>query len=638
MGALKLLKTEYSYVHEEIESCGYKEACGIELIEGFLSSRGILSLDDVDIETACDFYNMVHMQFHLSKGQRVHFASALEMVIRMRGESFKELDSLISKGHVRNKLEFFLTVSKIHSLAEINATHRVAYEKYLRKTNCAHATEYVKAIDVAKLYAIEQSQNDLRPHVLKYDNTLIYLTYHPDITIAKRFSYTQVKKPLFFDFSVDAPELMKKQVFALLKYELEEMKNITTHMLLQTYITPLWDLYNYCVKAKIEDITKVMKKDTNGFLTYIDSNDAINTSCSRGTFKMLRKFTFLRCPYIDWDATAWFLERFHFSEGRVNLSNPHEAFYFDDIEIEENLLFLKTYIKYLLGLSERLSITSIYSLYNCGKRFLHYLDEKQIALTLLTKADLEEYISFIQTKDVRVGTINSHITEIAKFISYLEMKGLIEPLGFHFECYRGFEVYTHNDISVSKDDQKKVFEVLDKFPEELRLMFLNLWCIGLRINEVCTIKGESYLFDGTTAWFLIYQNKAKREKRVPIPTELYHLMTEYIKRNDIAPDEYVFKAPNSGGPFRSGTFRKQMNLLFDKYGISDTYTFKSHGYRHTLATELYMDGANIQCIREYLGHASEDMTKHYIDHLPNAIDKLNEEYFASKNKEDIKWS
>ena len=120
--------------------------------------------------------------------------------------------------------------------------------------------------------------------------------------------------------------------------------------------------------------------------------------------------------------------------------------------------------------------------------------------------------------------------------------------------------------------------------------------------------------------------------------ELYDLMTEYIKRNNIAPDEYVFKAPHTNGPYRSGTFRKQMNILFDKYGISETYKFKPHGYRHTLATELYNDGANIQCIREYLGHSSEDMTKHYIDHLPNKIDKLNEEYFATKNKEGIQWN
>lgn len=638
MGALKLVTTEYSYVHEEIESTGYKETTGIKLIEDFLDARGILSLNDVDIDTAGDFYNMVHLQLHLTNGQKMHFASALEMVIRLRSKVFEELDSILRKRNIRYRLDFFLGLYGITDLSDIDAIHRKEYERYLRRINCAHTLEYVKALDKAKLFAIENSMNDLRAHTFKYENKLIYLTYHPNIKIAKRFSYTQIKEPLFFDFSLDTSEVLKRQIFALLKYDLEEVTGISTHMLLENRITPLGNLYNYCVANGIEDISKVMDCDVKGYLSYIETLPNKSTSSSRAIFYRLRKFTFLRSPVIDWDATAWFLERFNFTEGRINPSNPREAFYFDDVEMEENLMLLKTYMKYLLGLSERLSIATIYMLYNSVKRFLAFLDERDILLTSLTKADLEEYINLSQAKDVRVGTINSHLTDISKFISYLEIKGLISPIGFHFESYRGTEVYIHNDISVSKEDQAKVFEVLDKFPEELRLMYLNLWCTGLRINEVCAIKGNAYLFDGTTAWFLIYQNKAKREKRVPIPTELYELMTEYISRNGIGPDEYVFPAPNTNGPYRYGTFKKQMHLLFDKYGISDTYHFKSHAYRHTLATELYKDGVNIQCIREYLGHASEDMTKHYIDHLPNAIDKLNEEYFASKNKEDIKWN
>ena len=97
-------------------------------------------------------------------------------------------------------------------------------------------------------------------------------------------------------------------------------------------------------------------------------------------------------------------------------------------------------MKYLLGLSQRLSITSIYMIYNNVKRMLFYFDENGIYLTKLTKADLENYINYLQRKDVRVATINSHLGEISKFIYYLEAKECIQPLGFHFEKYRGFEV------------------------------------------------------------------------------------------------------------------------------------------------------------------------------------------------------
>ena len=143
---------------------------------------------------------------------------------------------------------------------------------------------------------------------------------------------------------------------------------------------------------------------------------------------------------------------------------------------------------------------------------------------------------------------------------------------------------------------------------------------------MCAIKGNAYSFDGENAWFLIYQNKAKREKRIPIPYELYVLMREYISKNGIGKDDYVFKSSKCGQPYKEGTFRKKVKAILDAHGIN----FRSHGFRHTVATDLYMNGCNIQAIREYLGHLSEEMTKHYIDHLPNAIDKLNEQYFASK--------
>ena len=240
MGALKIAQIEYSYVHEEIIRTGYKEATGIDLIEGFLLNRRITSLDDVDLDTAIDFYNMVLTCTSITDTQKSHFASALEMIIRLRGKSFPELKEVIKDRAKRNKLEFFLALRNITDLADIDAVDRVEFERYISNTFVAKRIEYIKIIDRAKLYAIEQSMNDLHPHVLRYENKLIYLTYHPNIAIAKQFEYTQVKEPLFFDFSLNVSEVLKRQVFALLKYDLEDGDKVTTHMLLQNRITPLW--------------------------------------------------------------------------------------------------------------------------------------------------------------------------------------------------------------------------------------------------------------------------------------------------------------------------------------------------------------------------------------------------------------
>ena len=60
----------------------------------------------------------------------------------------------------------------------------------------------------------------------------------------------------------------------------------------------------------------------------------------------------------------------------------------------------------------------------------------------------------------------------------------------------------------------------------------------------------------------------------------------------------------------------------------DEYAFKSHDYRHTVATFLYAHGASIQAARDYLGHENEQMTLQYLDYMPTKIRNANEEYFG----------
>lgn len=71
---------------------------------------------------------------------------------------------------------------------------------------------------------------------------------------------------------------------------------------------------------------------------------------------------------------------------------------------------------------------------------------------------------------------------------------------------------------------------LPLFPEKPRLVFLHLWALGLRCNEVCTLKGNAYYMQGRDAWIQVYQYKMKNYKKVPIPLALYKLMKVYIRK------------------------------------------------------------------------------------------------------------
>ena len=125
--------------------------------------------------------------------------------------------------------------------------------------------------------------------------------------------------------------------------------------------------------------------------------------------------------------------------------------------------------------------------------------------------------------------------------------------------------------------------------------------------------------------------KAKTEKVIPIPTSLYQQMVAYIQKYRIGPDEFVFHRKD-GRAYHTGTFCTQMKSLCRKYGIDcGEYIFRSHDYRHMIGTKLYQGGASVQAVRDYLGHVHENMTRQYLDLIPEAIDQANEKYFQKEN-------
>ena len=154
--------------------------------------------------------------------------------------------------------------------------------------------------------------------------------------------------------------------------------------------------------------------------------------------------------------------------------------------------------------------------------------------------------------------------------------------------------------------------------------------MGLRVSEVCTLKGDAYDIQNGDCWIKVYQVKMKNYKRVPIPITLYRLMQVYLKKHQRGKEAYIFQN-RKGGAFSKSTFMDQMKKYCIQIGIQKgEYIFKSHDYRHTVATNFYEHGVSIQSIRDYLGHTFEEMTMQYIDYLPRKIAKQNDTYFEEE--------
>lgn len=603
-----------------------------EFVAQYLLDCGFDSLEMVTEEDLLNYREYVH-SLPMKKEKKSYYENLLEQVcfvfwISRNPQLAEFAEKTLHSRAIRNKTIGFMLVSGIDSADGIDYDLRSSYEAYLNKTLSAKVSEYVKAMDKIKLESIklQNQENPLRSPSWKYENKKMFLLYHPSYPLAMTFYYVQDKEELMFDFSITASAILKRQIFKMLNYVLKTNKN--GHDRRERFLLPLKRFYQYCVQHGIEDVEQITEAQILGFREAIDGSVGTKTDTYFQIVDNIRKYLFLEAKKTNWMANAWYLERFHFEEGRMNPAREIRRFTFGQIENKQNRDCLKSYMKYQIGVSQKASIQTIRGQYYDLLSFLLYLDEEEITAVAASGAELEKYIQCLEDKGVQPESFNRTLISIARFYGYLVTTKEIAKAPLYFDYYFKNTYSKHHDRAVSEESQREILQILKKIPEHLRLMYLNLWCVGLRINEVCAIKGGAYEWDGNEAWLRIYQNKMKSEKHVPIPAMLYQIMSAYIIDHNIGAEEFVFRNKR-GGAYDAGTFSKQFKRFLKKAGIKN-YDFKSHDFRHTVATYLYANGASIEAIRDYLGHKDSDMTKQYLDYMADRIDAANEAYFASK--------
>ena len=237
------------------------------------------------------------------------------------------------------------------------------------------------------------------------------------------------------------------------------------------------------------------------------------------------------------------------------------------------------------------------------------------------------YLKEMQDRQIIAKTFNEYLAGLQQFFNFLVVRGYMDKVPVRIEYYQKKMLPRHHDRSVPAEVCTEMLSRLHLLPEHLRCMYLHLWCLGLRISEVCTLKGDAYYRQGEDTWIQVYQIKLKKYKRIPIAEGLYKIMQVYIRRHGIGPDDYLF-TNRDGGAYRSATFSQQMKKFCREQEVEGgEYLFKSHDYRHTVATMFYDSGVSLQSVRDYLGHSYEEMTQQYLDYMPMKIAKKNEEFF-----------
>jgi integrase/recombinase XerC len=142
-----------------------------------------------------------------------------------------------------------------------------------------------------------------------------------------------------------------------------------------------------------------------------------------------------------------------------------------------------------------------------------------------------------------------------------------------------------------------------------RALFTLLYGCGLRIDEALSLDIQHLPRDG----FLRVIGKGRKERQVPVLPQIEKALAEYREACPYGEDgsRPLFVGEKNGKRLHQGVAQKAMRDLRRKLGLPETAT--PHALRHSFATHLLQNGANLREIQELLGHASLSTTQRYTD-------------------------
>jgi len=147
---------------------------------------------------------------------------------------------------------------------------------------------------------------------------------------------------------------------------------------------------------------------------------------------------------------------------------------------------------------------------------------------------------------------------------------------------------------------------------------------GVRLSELINIRQLDIDFDTATLRVL---GKRKKERLIPLATNYLEDLKSYIqllkKEYTLSRSFYIFLTDKGQQLYPKFVYRLVNNYLQKVTTLTKT---SPHIIRHTFATHLLNNGADLNAIKELLGHSSLAATQVYTH---NSIEKLKNTYNKS---------
>ena len=273
--------------------------------------------------------------------------------------------------------------------------------------------------------------------------------------------------------------------------------------------------------------------------------------------------------------------------------------------------------------------------------FMSNYFEESTSLKSVSLVDIRLIRSWLSDRrfsDYKASSSVRALSSVKSFYKYLEKTRNIA-------CHSIYIVFGPKKAktlpkALSKEDT--LFS-LDKVASLNKTQWINLrnkslltliYASGLRISEALSLTKQHI----KETEYIKVIGKGNKERLVPWINNVKKLILEYLEElpHTIGENEPIFRT-KTGKVLHRCNFNSELVKLRRIYGLPEHLS--SHSFRHSFATHLLENGADLRAIQELLGHKSLSTTQKYtkvnLSHLESVYNKSHPEAKLSLDKKAI---
>jgi integrase/recombinase XerC len=292
---------------------------------------------------------------------------------------------------------------------------------------------------------------------------------------------------------------------------------------------------------------------------------------------------------------------------------------------DKNYPYIQSFIDYL-KFEKRYSAHTIRSYHDDLFQFFDFLDMQfgKLAPKEISSSFVRSWLASLKDDEVTARTINRKISTLKSFFKFQLNQGKIEntPMGSIISP----KISKRLPVFIKEKDLVDLTNALNTNTEDwdslnTKMLITIFYSTGMRLSELINLKEKQVDFSRRQLKIL---GKGNKERIIPAGVDLLVIIKDYMnekKKKFEKADEVLLVSSKGKKIYPKYAYNLVKRILTEEVKTLDKKS--PHVLRHTFATHLMNNGANLDAVKELLGHASLASTQVYTH---NTIEKLKNVY------------